>query len=484
MGALVMLRSPKGIVKAVDPDSFDVESAVRDGFQRIPEGPARAVTTDPAAGLSQRDTNREFGRIVAHEAIPSAAALGATLLSPPIGVAGRVAPWLLRMGAAGLGGAGGELATQGLMREKLDPNAALSRGVGEMAAQGIGEGMVGLAQGAGEHLYRDALRPGAKVTKQAVQTQTRLSGATVAPDVADVSMQGLRERVPVGRLLRMGPSGGEVMTEMIAPHITEKSVAIKAADRARWNINPQSLASGVSELKSELASEVGGQQKSAIVDQLWDEFLNQYRNTTYPSGRPRPGAPKMNRMSASALDDQVLRWQQQADYNAEAMDPNEAIRGRLAKALARAGRANLRTIDTVVGSDPAKRTAGEIIAAANDRMSSLHPLQDAIGNAEVRSAGGGGGGAPWWQHAGAPLTGATVGAASGGVPGAVVGGLAGAAADKALANPEVASRLGIGLTDLRVQNLLRQMPRGVASLLQLHSAPSGTATPTNGERNY
>ncbi len=471
MAALVMLRSPKGVVKAVDPDSFDVESALRDGFARVPEGPTREVTTDSGPALTQRQTNRDFGRIVAHEVLPSAAAAGASILAPEAALAGRVAPWLLRMGAAGVGGAAGELGTQGLMRERLDPGAALSRGVGEMAAQGLGEGMAGLSNMAGTDLYKKALRPGAKVTKQAMQTQTRLTGAPVAADVADVSAQGLRERVPVGRLFKMGPSGGEVMADLVAPQIAAKQTAIRAAERARWRINPQQLASGVSELKAELASEIGGAQKAALVDHLWDEFLNQYRVTTYPSGKPRPGAPKINRMTASELDDQVLRWQQQADYNAEAMDPNENLRGRLAKALARAGRANLRTIDTVVGGDPARRTAGEIIAAANDRMSSLHPLQDAIGNAEVRAAGGTEGGAPWFVPAGRTATGAALGGAGGGIPGAVAGGLAGFATDRALANPAVASRAGIALTDRRVQDLLRQAPRGVAALLQMHKDP-------------
>ena len=35
MAALVMLRSPKGVVKAVDPDSFDVAGALAAGFQHF-----------------------------------------------------------------------------------------------------------------------------------------------------------------------------------------------------------------------------------------------------------------------------------------------------------------------------------------------------------------------------------------------------------------------------------------------------------------
>ena len=480
MAALVMLRSPKGVVKAVDPDSFDVDGALAAGFQRVPEGPTRQVTEDTGPALTQGQTNRDFGRILAHEVLPSLAAAGATMVDPPLGLAGKASPWLLRMGSSFLGGTAGELGTQGLMREPLDPRAALSRGVGEATAQGLGEGLAGIAQHSGEALYKKALKPGIKITKQAVQTQSRLTGGTVAPDVADVSLQGLRERVPVGRLFRMGPSGSEVMTDIVAPHIQAKTEAIRAAEKARWRINPQNLAAGVSELKGELASEVGGQQKAAIVDKLWDEFLNQFRQTTYPSGKPRPGAPKIRRMSASELDDQVMRWQQQADYNADAMDPNEAIRARLAKALARAGRAKLRTIDVHMAGG---NRVGDVIAAANDRMSSLHPLQDAIGNAEVRGASGGGSGGSWISHAPIPTAGALVGSA-GGPPGVAVGGLLGIAADRALANPAVSSRAGLALTNIRVQDLLRQMPRGVASLLQLHSAPSGTATPTNGARDY
>lgn len=435
-------------------------------------GPPRDVTRDTGRPLTNREVTADIARRAVREVLPSAAAMGASLVLPEIVApavgAARLAPWALRMAAAGAGGAAGDLGAQGLTGERLDPMKALSRGVGESAAQGLGEGLATSAQALGEGLYRGALRPGMKLTKEASRTASRLAGERVGPDVASLSKQGLRERIPLGRGLT--GTGTEKLTGMVAPEIAQKSAALSAANRSRWNFNPQNLASAVTDLKREVIGEVGGKEKAALIDQMWADELSKHHITTYPSGKPRPGAPKIKRMSATDLDDAVMKWQQQADYNRAAEDPKEALRARVAKALAREGRAHLRSIQTPLRGGG---TAGEAIAAANDRMSELHPLREAVGAAETRMEAGTGGSAfPWYMHAGAPAAGAVVGTAAGGAGAGAGGALLGLAADRALSNPAVASRIALGLTNRGVQATARQVPRALFDTLNLLSAPA------------
>lgn len=465
MARLVTLRSPGGVVRAVDPDSFDVQSALRDGFQMVPEGPARDVSRDTGRALSNREVSADIARRFTREAVPSGLAMAASMAAPevvaPVAGLARIAPWLLRAGAAGVGGAVGDIGAQGLTGEPLDVSKALSRGVGEMAAQGIGEAGVGLATGAAEGLYRGALRPGLKLTKEATRTASRLAQEKVGPDVASLAKQGLRERIPLGR--GFTGTGSEKLERIAVPEIAAKTDALKVADRSRWKFNPQRLADGITDLKAEVMGEVGGKDKAALIDQMWADELSKYHNTTYPSGKPRPGAPKINRMSASELDEQVLKWQKQADYSKDAEDPKEALKARVAKALAREGRAHLRAIQTPMRSGA---TAGEVIAAANDRLSELHPITDAVSQAELRMESGTGGSVfPWYVHAGAPAAGAAIGATGG--PGASAGGaLLGLAADRALSNPAVASRLALGLSNRGVLGTIRQAPRAAAGAMR------------------
>ena len=436
----------------------------------IPEGPRREITRDVGRSLSNREVMADMGKRLVREVLPSGLAMAASMAAPevmvPLGLAGKLAPWAGRMAASGVGGTAGALGSQGLTGERIDPMAALSRGVGEATAQGIGEAGVAGATSLAEGLYRGALRPGIKLAKEATKTASRLAGARVEPDVASLARQGLKERIPLGR--GFTGTGSEKLTAMAAPEIARKTTAIQAANRARWNLNPQNLASAITDLKAEVIGEVGGRDKAAMIDQLWNEELVKHHITTYPSGKPRPGAPKIKRMSASELDEQVQKWQQQADYNREAEDPKEALKARVAKALAREGRAHLRSIQAPLRGGG---TAGEAIASANDRLSEMHPITDAVSQAELRMEAGTGGSFPWWMHAGMPAAGAAAGAA-GGTGGIAGGALLGLAADRALSNPVVASRLALGLTNRGVRGTVRQAPRLAFDAFNLFNAPA------------
>lgn len=149
------------------------------GPEGVPgSGPRRAVTSDAGPALSQRDTNRAFGGVLAHEVAPSALALGGSLLVPEAAPLG----WLLRMGAAGLGGGIGEAGAQAVMGEPTDLPAIANRAARETAVQGSGEAASGLLRVVGGNLVGEATKPGMRIRKK-------------TPNIDEIVM---RERIPVG----------------------------------------------------------------------------------------------------------------------------------------------------------------------------------------------------------------------------------------------------------------------------------------------
>ena len=388
-------------------------------------GPRRQITTDttpdPYAGMTPEQRNRAVSADIGKQAIrtigPSAAAIGASMLVPE---AAPVA-WLLRSLAAGAGGAAGDVGAQGATGQPINLGQAATRGVGEMVAQGAGEGLLGMGQGVAQTMYRNALRPGKAIANSATETASRIAGQPVAPDVASVAKQGLLERLPIGRGLT--GTGGEKMARLRAPSNAQLDDALQAAGISGHTTPIRALADGITALKDEVRHETRAAAKIAAIDKMWGETLAQYRQPA------KTGIGKDVRLSPQELQDQVRTWQDQATSywkGVEGGKPDElaALNARFDAALATAGRRHLNSI--AAPSHIPGKTLGNLIEEANTRLSSLHPLGDAISNAELRmESGTGGPGVPWYMHAGAPAAGALLGTAAHGPEGAAIGGLLG-----------------------------------------------------------
>ena len=469
----VRMYTPQGDTLSVP--QAEVQQALAAGASYAPP---RQVTTDAGPTLTNKQVTADMGRHAVREVVPSLAAGAASLavpaLGPLLGPASKVAPWLLRMGAAGVGGTAGDFGAQGLTGQRLDPAAALSRGVGEATAQVAGEGLVGLGKGAAEGIYRNVLRPGKAVTQSAVETASRIAGQPVAPDVADLSRQALRERLPLGRGLT--GTGGERMGLLQAPSNDQLTEALSAAGAAGHDHAIRDLADGITALKNEVRGETRAAEKIRRIDEMWAEMIDKYRRA------PRKGQRigKDVRLTPQQLQDEVRTWQNQATAywkGVEGGKPDElaALNARFDAALASAGRRRLNAIPKY----------GPLIEQANTRLSELHPLADAISNRELAMAGGASGSNyPWYMHAGGPAVGALAGTAVHGAPGAATGALLGVGVDRLLSNPVTASRIALGMTNPAVQGVVRQSPRAALMLLNLLNAPaqSDALNPNGGTR--
>lgn len=457
--SMVRMYDPQG--RPLDVPQGEVQQALDAKASYAPPREVRDFTAADRKGLTNAQTNADIGRYAVREFLPSAVSMGASLVAPEVGAATRIAPWLLRMGAAGLGGTAGALGAQGLTGQRLDPMAAASRGVGEMTAQGVGEVMVPGMQAAAEGIYRNVLRPGKTLAQSATETASRIAGQPVAPDMADMSRQALSERVPLGRGIR--GTGGERMASLQAPSNNDLTDALAAAGNAGHSHAIRDLADGVTALKNEVRGETRSAEKIARIDAMWREMIDKYRQA------PRKGSKigKDVRLTPQQLQDEVRTWQHQATSywkGVEGGRPDElaALNARFDAALASAGRRRLNEIPVF----------GPIIEKANTRLSSLHPLADAISNRELSMAGGSSGSSfPWYMHAGGPATGALAGSMAHGTEGAAGGALLGLAVDRLISNPVTGSRIALGLTNPIVQGVARQSPRAAFALLNLLNAP-------------
>lgn len=490
MAALVMVRyKPTGEVRAVDPDKWDVPGQLATGnfemagtsdFAHVPPGGTpgagvpRKVTADVAPGLSGRAAMADLGKRVLREDVPSIAAATASLLAPESlvlpGVARTVAPWLLRTGAAGLAGTGATLGAQGLTGQPINVGDAVTRGTGEAAAQLLGEGAAGVANNVAEGLYRGALRPGAKLTKQAANTASRIAGRAVQADEASLASQGLRDRIPIGR--GFTGTGVDKLATINAPHNAAISEALAAATQAGHTTNIMNLMDELTVLRGELANETNGAKKLAALDKMQKAMIDQFR---LPSSGRGPG--KLVRFTPEKLQELKSTWQHQAEtfYNQSQNGvPSEraALQARVDEAMARAARKRLEGI-SIPSSQPG-RTLGDILANANEQLASRKALGTAVGNAETGiAAGTRGSSIPLWAHAGAPAAGALGGAILGhGAEGAAAGAALGLGADRLASNPISASRIALFLTNPVVRKITQTSPHSLIPLLQMLSSPA------------
>ena len=459
---------PSGRVRVIGPNNEQGTIPIPGSAPALPgPGPMRRSVTfdptpDPYAGMNsdQRSlANRdEIVRGVLRQGIPTAAALGATAL------AGPEAGWGLRMLLAGAGGTAGDLGGQAATGEPLSLPTAVTRGALESAGSGAGDLLAAGARGLAGGWYRGALRPGVAATNDAVETASRLTRSTVPPDVADLSKQGLKLRVPLGP--GIGGRGVERIAALDAPSNAALSGALADATHQGQTFNMWGMQPAVNDLRAEVASQTNG---PAAVRQI-DAWLGELKNSkTWRLPGAKPGTLGAYRdVTPEELQGFKAKWQDEAaSYYKQiakgTADENTVLHQRFAAALAKSAQDALEAMPHPSAQFPGK-TVGEVIADANSKLSSTYPLYGAVKNAEVAMAGTRGPGSPWWAHAGAPAAGAAGGALVGGPAGGAVGAGLGLAADKLMSNPAIASRLALAVTSTPAQMLMRMAPRAVPPL--------------------
>jgi len=331
----------------------------------------RQVTSDSGPGLTQQQTNRDFGRIITHEVGPTAASLALTAMVPEAGLL-RIPAALARPAVAYGAGVAGEGAAQAIHGEALDPGAMNERGLREGFGQSVGELLTGWMPKTAHDMYRDALQPSVGATKTSAMTESRLAGKQVIPQEADLTMRGLSERIPLGRATRGGATSAERLDAIKAPPTRQLQSALAEADAAGNTTSIVDIVAQMHALRDQLSREQGGLRASKLVDRWINELLVQH---------PNP-------MTATELEAQKRVWQKQAKamYKGKPA-PTVALRARFNATLARAARERLEAIPTPMYSDPTK-TLGEQIAAANVRLSGLKPIEEAAADAEAAIVAG------------------------------------------------------------------------------------------------
>jgi hypothetical protein len=282
----------------------------------------------------------------------------------------------------------------------------------------------------------------------------------------------LKERIPVSRLTPGGSTGRDALESLERPHIELKTRAIEAANKAKWASAPNTpkVADSVSKLKSELIGEIDGDVMVAKVDAWYRQFLDRFSKPVFRGGKKVPGARAYRKLTAQELDDEVLKFQQQADYAKESDDPTQVLKERFARAMGTGIRGVLRDIPVPIGRTG--QTAGSMLGKANDRLSELHIIDKPLAGAERRAAN-----APILPnvlspHGVAPMIGAGAGFAAGHSPGAAAAG-AGLAygADALFTNPAVGSRLSLAATHPVSRAIQQQAPRAALTGLDVLFGP-------------
>lgn len=335
----------------------------------------RIVTTDSGPALSQQQTNRAFGSIMAHEVGPTALSVATTALVPEGRAVLGIAPWLLRPLVAYGAGFSGEGMAQGLSHEPINFSEMNSRGAREAFGQGIGELATGWMPGTAHDMYRDALKPSSKATQASMRTQSRITGGKVIPQQADLAAQGLRERMPIGSAFGSGTSAEHLAGLRSGPNENIR-LSLAAADATPHRTTINDLLKQLGDLRKQLMKEQGGPRNIEVFDDWANELRRQWSE---PAG---PGV-KSKRLTPSELDEQTRIWQKQAhDAYQGKPDPVTQLRARMNAALARAGRQRLEALPMPSAVNPG-RTVGQDIAEANLRLSELKPLEQAALDAEI-----------------------------------------------------------------------------------------------------
>lgn len=331
------------------------------------------------------------------------------------------------LGGAALGGAAGEAGRQLASRALgLDSPDTSLQAATDIATQGAtqavselaGHGLMRGAQMAGRGLMDFAIRP----------------APTMVEEFGDIAETAVRERLPVGRVLPGARTGSQRAKAALRESAGTTRRLLEAADATGRTFDPAAIARGpVTQLVGDIAKQPLSTDELSHVSRLFAEYLD-----THP-GRMQSRALKDMKQAAQRIAKPIFRALNRGD----AVPAGESIKAQFNRAIAEGSKGALETIPDVAASEA--RTQGLIGATK------------AIRRAEARRL-------PLVAEIAAPVAGATVGAYGGGLEGAAHG-VGTAVLTRALLSPRTTSRMALGLTDAKIQQALRQMPRGAVYAL-------------------